>query len=128
MRRLRLRHLILLVAVLAVSAGASAWAAGGPPGPGAPAMSLTPGQAGGDAPTPTGTYTDLIRASHDGTLRSVTVDAQSWKAQVLLDDGRVMEVVVPPDNGTLLRTLADDGVAVEVEGSPAGGGGNVLTA
>jgi cell division protease FtsH len=65
-------------------------------------------------------YSDLLRAATDGDVRSLIVDAGTSKANVLYADGRLADVVLPPDNSGLLAQLAADGAHVRIEGSPPG--------
>jgi cell division protease FtsH len=74
-------------------------------------------------------YSDLLRAADAGEVESLILNAGNGKADVLYSDGRLADVVIPPDNSTLLRRLAEEGAYVRIEGSSNGqGGGSSLLA
>jgi cell division protease FtsH len=68
-------------------------------------------------------YSDLLRATRAGDVRSLIVNASNGKADVVYADGRLADVVLPPDNGELLGRLAEGGAHVRIKGTPAGGPG-----
>jgi cell division protease FtsH len=65
-------------------------------------------------------YSDLLGAAAESDVRSLTVNVGTGKADVVYADGRLADVVLPPDNSSLLSQLGEDGAQVRIEGTPAG--------
>jgi cell division protease FtsH len=102
-----------VAAVVAVTVGLVATAP--------PPEQMVAAQAAAAAPDPEeGTYSDLVGALGRGNVESVAVDAGTGEAEVVYVGGKTADVVLPADDGDLLRRLAESGADVRVEGTPAG--------
>jgi cell division protease FtsH len=74
------------------------------------------------AAPPVSSYSELVRAMNAGDVRTVTLDAGTGNADVTYEDGTAARVVLPIEDGTLVRQLAESGATVTVEGERGGGG------
>jgi cell division protease FtsH len=75
------------------------------------------------------TYSDVVRAMHEGRIRTAVVNAGNGKADLTFSDGSRARAVLPQDDGTLLRDLTNVGATVTIEGHAGGSsGGSALGA
>jgi cell division protease FtsH len=77
---------------------------------------------------PAATYSEVLRAMHERRVRTVDVDDTTGVAKIGFSNGTSARAILPLDDGTLLRQLADGGAAVTVKERKTGSGGALLAA
>jgi cell division protease FtsH len=112
---------ILVVALVGFALISVALAVGGPS---TQTQQLASGPKSEQREVKNDTYSGLVREMEHKRVLSAAVDVGTSKAKVLYQDGRYVEVALPPDNGALLRQLASSGASVSIEGEPKSGGGS----
>ena len=110
---------ILVVALVGFALISVALAVGGPS---TQTQQLASGPKSKQREVKNDTYSGLVREMEHKRVLSAAVDVGTSKAKVLYQDGRYVEVALPPDNGALLRQLASSGASVTIEGEPKSGG------
>jgi len=117
--------ILLLVAAVPVVIGAFVHTS-----PAAAPASMNPRlpNAASTMPVAEATYSDVVDAMHDERIRTVEMDVSSGKAEIDFWNGTRATAVLPQDDGTLLRDLANAGAAVTIRGERNGGeaGGSFL--
>jgi cell division protease FtsH len=71
-------------------------------------------------------YSDLLAASTDGDVASLTLDAGTNKADVVYKNAREARVTLPADSNELLASLASTGAQVRIKGQSGSSTGQSL--
>jgi cell division protease FtsH len=130
----RTRTLVLLLLIVVAVPVALAAAFAGPMGgqaaeaPGTSADGTRMPVPASAPETQSTTYSDVVRAMHQGRIADATVDAATGKSEIVFKDGSNATAVLPVQDGSLLRELADAGAEVTVKGGKDSGSGSLLSA
>jgi len=123
----RTRTLVLIVIAVVGVPIALAAAFGGPATE--QTQTAQPARTAAPKPTPSMTYSEVVTAMDQGRISAARIDAGTGEAQLTLKDASQANAVLPVQDASLLRELAESGADVSVDGDQGGkGGGSLLGA
>jgi cell division protease FtsH len=114
------RLILILVAIVAATVALAVAFGGSPSRQAEQAQPIRGTAVAAPERTPSTTYSDVVRAMRQGRIADATVDGGTGRSEIVFKDGSSATAVLPVQDGSLLRELAESGAEVTVKGSQGG--------